>query len=302
MAVAPWLEPPNWLSAIESGLRAGEAVAAARQRGRRTVTEAGVTGGNSELDFRKQAQQAANQIQQQRLAMQAILGQQRNQNQADAITARKALDDARAAADASKSSVFNTGGGLMQRDPVTGEWKLVPGSSKPQNLGTAKVPVDPNDPNSASYDVPMSSPLYQNWAKMKSTVTPGTPGVPDFRFMGLPIPFTGTSGTPAVTNNPPSLRDYLKSSTTYSGNAADALSRGSNPALRLLPDVNTAPQANTPPQSHISYLTQHPETAADFDQKYGAGSSAQYINNLPDAGPTSTQEYLDNPSGGDEGQ
>lgn len=37
------------------------------------------------------------------------------------------------------------------------------------------------------------------------------------------------------------------------------------------------PAPTQPPAAHIAYLQAHPEAAADFDAKYGAGASAQYL-------------------------
>lgn len=42
--------------------------------------------------------------------------------------------------------------------------------------------------------------------------------------------------------------------------------------------VGASPAAAAPPQDHINYLMQHPESAASFDAKYGQGASDQYLN------------------------
>lgn len=56
------------------------------------------------------------------------------------------------------------------------------------------------------------------------------------------------------------------------------------PAVQSTPSMQS-PSAVTPPQTHIKYLQQNagnPKVISDFEQKYGAGSSAQYLQSPSD--------------------
>lgn len=301
--IASWLLPTDVLGAIQGGARIGlsreqmiqdakdKAAALALQR-----SELAARGDQENADRAQRGSEeaAANALRYAQLKQEGVLGGQRLQNQATALdqregnlTAREALDNAKAEALQRQKPIFsNTGGGLMQYDEATGKWNLVPSSSKPaprQNEGSVKVPLDEKDPTKGSIDVPINSPLYQKWAGLKSTVTTNSPAIPAHKnspFMGIPfLPNGSTAAVPAdvTTNNPPSLSQFMRSSKNFGddGSAAAALNPPSSPLLG-------APKI---PQSHVNYLIANPSSASDFDAKYGNGASQQFLTNESPVGP-----------------
>lgn len=308
--IAPWLSPQDFIGASSAGSRAGlsmlqmiqdakdKAAALALQR-----DELASRGDQQNADRAQRGSEeaAANALRYAQLKQEGVLGTQKLQNQATALdqregnlTAREALDNAKAEALQRQKPIFsNTGGGLMQYDEATGKWNLVPSSSKAapkQNEGSVKVPVDPAHPEQGSIDVPINSPLYQKWAGLKSTVTTNSPAIParsNTPFMGLP--FLPNGSTPAVpadvtTNNPPSLSQFMQSSKNFGddNSAGSALKQPEDP-VNQLPLVGGGSKI---PQSHINYLIAHPETAAQFGSFYKVDPS-QYLNTSP-ASPSAT--------------
>jgi hypothetical protein len=300
------LQPPDFIGAASAGSRAGlsmlQMIQDAKDKAAALALQRSEIASRAESEGANRAQRgsedaAANALNYAQLKQQGILGTQKLQNQATALdqregnlTAREALDNAKAESLQRQKPIFsNTGGGLMQFDENSGKWGLVPGSSKAaprQSEGTVKVPMNPAHPEQGSIDVPINSPAYQKWNALKSTVTPtaAVPAVPDSRFLGIPIPFTGTAAKPAgsVTNNPPSLSQFMQSSQNNS--AAAALKQPEDPVNQL----PLAPGASKIPQSHIDYLNAHPETANDFQSKYGV-DPLNYITNSAPAAPSQSE-------------
>lgn len=106
--------------------------------------------------------------------------------------------------------------------------------------------------------------------------TPGTPAVPGRKgFLGIgstadipevpPVPGTKTTTT-----------RHVPSGTALPGQVPAGYPAPAAPAAATLA-APSQPGAITPPAAHIAYLQAHPEAAPDFDAKYGAGASAQYL-------------------------
>lgn len=288
---APWLTPPNFQEALESGARLGlsrqqmlqEAAEHAAQlnlEASRLSQEGGEE--NANRAERQTNEQAANALRTAALQQSGLLGEQKNANTAaaleqrgGALDAREALDQARAEALERQKPIFsNTGGGLMQFDQSTGKWTLVPGSSKApaaaktQNMGTVKVPLDGSDETKGTIDVPINSPAYKAWSQLKPTVTPGAPVT---HWFGADTPGQD------VTNAPPSLGEFMRSPAAAGLNAP-----AGNSLLNVPAAAPTGSSQPNIPQYHIDYLNAHPETAGDFAKQYNVDPN-QYLTNAPAA-------------------
>lgn len=181
--VAPWLVPPNYLEASESGGRLGlsrdQMLSDASLRAAEIAARSAEAG--AALGQRDKENAANLALEYARLKQAGLLGTQKLNNQENALnqresslTAREELDKAKADA-LGRNRFVNTGGGLMQQDPVTGQWSLVKGSTKPKTdiVPTYIPPVEAKD----------------------ADVTPGSSGSWN--------PFNwGAGAHPAVTNSP----------------------------------------------------------------------------------------------------
>jgi len=143
--IVPWLQPPDFIGAARAGAELGLSEAQMHQQAaehaadlalKRDELSASMSQAASAQRSHQEQQQAALALREEALKQQGLLGQGRLQQESDEASARNELEKA-------KPIFANTGGGLMQLDPVTKQWNLVPGSVKP-DMQTITTRVPPN--------------------------------------------------------------------------------------------------------------------------------------------------------------
>jgi hypothetical protein len=176
--VVPWLQPPDFIGAARSGAQIGLSEADMHQQAaehaaelalKRDQLSAEMSHLASENQARREQQNAALELRREVLKQQGLLGSERNQNQADALTARTELEKTRL----NKPTFANTGSGLFERDPVTGAWNAVPGTSKPAKEPLVKIATGVDESGKSILEnIPASQALkalqgsgYAGWSK-----------------------------------------------------------------------------------------------------------------------------------------
>ena len=132
--------------------------------------------------------------------------------------------------------------------------------------------------------VDLNTQLAKTVAGLRPPETKTTTGTKSNPIPGLP-PVTNSSTTATSFGGPTPAPNVPQK--TIPPNTAPLPQAAPNPALpSATPSAGPAPglpKPAAPLPNHVTYLQAHPETANMFDQQYGAGSAAKYLQPQPAA-------------------
>lgn len=118
-------------------------------------------------------------------------------------------------------------GGIYGIDPLTGELNILQQpTSAAGKVGTMRVPFTTKEGLTGAISVPENDPRLAAWKSLQPTVIPGIPGK-----------HWWNKDIPAITNNPPSLADYLMTNV---------------PSTTALPDIEELGQPQAAPLRVLS--------------------------------------------------
>jgi hypothetical protein len=261
--VAPWLKPPDFLGAAEAGARLGlsrqQMLQQAAQHAATLAAEGQKAAAAQSMEQSRMRQAsdqaaAANALREQAIKQAGVLGQGRLDTEGAAIQQR---GDAASAVNALRQQQMKTAQAdkmqKFQNDYLLAEDKASAAKASPKA-------------DKSPYTAWERDKIYQTLMANPQNQTNLDVVLPKFRqYVSGGPPTAPASPTPA----------------------ADALM--AQPDTSGLPDFSGVPTPPTggnkplsPPAAHISALQANPALASFFDEKYGKGSSAQYLTNQPD--------------------
>lgn len=234
--IVPWIQSPDFVGAARAGSEIGLSEAKMHQQAaqhaadlalRRDELSARMSQEASERAQQQKQAEAALALRESDLKMRGLLGQGRLDNQAEAISARDALER-------SKPLFANTGGGLMQFNPDSKTWNKIEGTQRP--------------PAQRFESVPTYIPPVPAITGKEADVT--THPIYNF-FHGKDLP--PTTNSPAIEGTPeiPGHWYNKRVPVQESGNAADALTR----AKSQLPDFGVPNQYKSAKEVKAAYAS-----------------------------------------------
>lgn len=175
-----------------------------------------------------------------------------------------------------------------ERDVLANSWQMpmgmssIPGKLKDIDAQIEKAKAAPDllsTPNAFSSPAPVAPPVHivggvgvdTPFNGTTSWSGPGWAKTPSYGFIGTPgsgqNAFVGGSDSVATEQAPD-----LLSAPSFSSTIGDLRQAGAAPEAPVPQDAPMAPYKGAP-KSHIKHLLDNPDTADDFNAKYGAGSA-----------------------------
>lgn len=252
MPIAPWTIPPDFIGAANAGAHIGLSQQEMQRQADQHAAElalradelaARTAGANADRTQQQNQFDAGNALRETAQRSAFLLGQERNQNTASKDSAIAELNQGKLDELRKRGIFVNSGNGIFEKDPETGKWSNVPGSTRPPPLVPVYVPpvaaVPPVEAQPADVTshwirnlIPFGNHVPDTTNSPAMPANPGRPAIPG-HYDRVPASEALTApGAAADTGLPPvaapasaggvTVRDNATGRTfIYGGNPAD---------------------------------------------------------------------------------